>query len=107
MVTGTTVNIVGAGLLTTIGAGTTTLKWASYMVVNGIGIGMAMQLPYTALQAVLEYAPILHLNNSKLTCTSPDDVATGNGMKWSSPSKRLHRLTVASYCCLFLPAWRV
>lgn len=25
------------------------------MVINGLGIGMAQQLPYTALQAVLEY----------------------------------------------------
>lgn len=55
MVAGIMINIIGAGLLTTINIDTQSTKWASYMVVNGIGIGMAMQLPYTALQVVLEY----------------------------------------------------
>ena len=54
MIGGISINIIGACLLTSINADTTTVKWASYMVVNGTGIGMAMQLPYTALQAVLE-----------------------------------------------------
>lgn len=57
MIVGTAINILGAGLLTTIGPHTSTVKWASYMVINGVGIGMAMQLPYTALKAVLEYVP--------------------------------------------------
>lgn len=59
MVAGIIINIVGAGLLTTIDTDTRTTEWASYMAVNGIGIGMAMQLPYTALQVVLEY--VLHV----------------------------------------------
>ncbi|KAL2038880.1 hypothetical protein N7G274_008402 [Stereocaulon virgatum] len=64
MVAGIMINIIGAGLLTTIGIDTQSTKWISYMVVNGLGIGMAMQLPYTALQVVLD----------------PEDVATGNAI---------------------------
>lgn len=55
MIAGVVVTSVGAGLLTTIDTTTPTVKWAAYMVINGLGIGMAQQLPYTALQAVLEY----------------------------------------------------
>ncbi len=55
MIAGTAITIIGAGILTTIGADTSTVKWASYMVINCMGIGMAMQLPYASLQAVLEY----------------------------------------------------
>ncbi|KAI0487070.1 MFS general substrate transporter [Xylaria cf. heliscus] len=54
MILGIVINSTGAGLLTTIGVDTPTVKWAAYMVINGLGIGMAQQLPYTALQAVLE-----------------------------------------------------
>ena len=54
MIFGSMVTIVGAGLLTTIGVDTGTVRWAAYMVINGLGMGIAMQLPYTAVQAVLE-----------------------------------------------------
>ncbi len=53
MIAGTMVAIVGAGLLTTIDVDTPTVKWASYMVIKGLGTGIAQQLPYTALQVVL------------------------------------------------------
>ena len=55
MILGVVVTSIGAGLLTMIGISTPTVEWAAYMVINGLGIGMAQQLPYTALQAVLEY----------------------------------------------------
>ncbi|KAI0395153.1 MFS general substrate transporter [Xylariaceae sp. FL0594] len=54
MILGVVITSIGAGLLTTIGVSTPTVQWAAYMVVNGLGIGMAQQLPYTALQAVLD-----------------------------------------------------
>ncbi|KAI1130117.1 MFS general substrate transporter [Nemania abortiva] len=54
MIIGVVITSIGAGLLTTIGVSTPTVQWAAYMVINGLGIGMAQQLPYTALQAVLE-----------------------------------------------------
>ncbi|KAI1205122.1 major facilitator superfamily domain-containing protein [Annulohypoxylon truncatum] len=64
MIAGGIVCSVGAGLLTTVGLTTPTVKWAAYLVLTGLGLGMAAQLPYTALQAVLE----------------PGDVATGNAI---------------------------
>ncbi|KAI0383424.1 MFS general substrate transporter [Hypomontagnella monticulosa] len=64
MILGVVVTSIGAGLLTMIGISTPTVEWAAYMVINGLGIGMAQQLPYTALQAVLD----------------PIDVATGNAI---------------------------
>ncbi|KAI0411742.1 MFS multidrug transporter-like protein [Xylaria grammica] len=54
MVAGAIVAAVGSGLLTTIGLDTPTVKWAAYLAVTGIGVGMASQLPYTALQVVLD-----------------------------------------------------
>ncbi|KAK7908715.1 major facilitator superfamily domain-containing protein [Apiospora marii] len=64
MVAGVIVTSIGAGFLTTIDIDTPTPVWATFMVINGLGIGMAQQLPYAALQAVLE----------------PEDVATGNAI---------------------------
>ncbi|KAF2464463.1 efflux pump antibiotic resistance protein [Lindgomyces ingoldianus] len=64
IIAGVVVTSIGAGLLTTLDAYTPTVKWAAYMVINGLGIGMAQQLPYAALQAVLE----------------PSDVPTGNAI---------------------------
>ncbi|KAK8081415.1 MFS general substrate transporter [Apiospora saccharicola] len=64
MLAGVIVTSIGAGFLTTIDTTTPTPVWVAFMVINGLGIGMAQQLPYTALQAVLE----------------PEDVATGNAI---------------------------
>ena len=55
MILGVVITSIGAGLLTMIDYSTSTVQWAAYMVINGLGIGMAQQLPYTALQAVLEF----------------------------------------------------
>lgn len=55
MIAGGTVCSIGAGLLTTITIETPTVNWAAYLVLTGLGLGMAAQIPYTALQAVLEY----------------------------------------------------
>ena len=55
MIAGGVVCCIGAGLLTTVGVYTPTAHWATYLVITGLGLGMGMQLPYTALQAVLEY----------------------------------------------------
>lgn len=53
MILGEMVCTVGTALLTQLSDATTTVKWASYLVVTGIGMGMAMQLPYTAVQVTL------------------------------------------------------
>ena len=52
MVLSTIVGSIGTGLLSTIGLGTSTVRWASYMVITGVGIGIGVQLPYTAVQVV-------------------------------------------------------
>lgn len=53
MVLGQIICMVGSGLLTRLGINTSTAVWASFLVVAGIGIGMGMQVPYTAVQVVL------------------------------------------------------
>ncbi|KAI5861439.1 major facilitator superfamily domain-containing protein [Durotheca rogersii] len=64
MIAGSIICSIGAGLLTTVNLSTSTPKWAAYLVLTGLGLGMGGQLPYTALQAVLD----------------PEDVATGNAI---------------------------
>ncbi|KAL8811091.1 MAG: hypothetical protein Q9223_007605 [Gallowayella weberi] len=62
VVTGAIVTL-GTGLLTRITLGTPTVEWATYLAVSGFGIGLGLNLPYTALHVVL----------------SEDDVPIGNG----------------------------
>lgn len=64
MAIGTAINIVGAGLLTTVGTSTSTALSASYLVIAGAGAGIGGNQPFTALQAVL----------------SDDDLPIGNGL---------------------------
>ncbi|EPE37172.1 MFS general substrate transporter [Glarea lozoyensis ATCC 20868] len=64
MIGGTVIGSIGAGLLTTLDVDTPTANWAIYLFIFGVGAGMSLQLPYTAVQAVLD----------------PSDVATGNAI---------------------------
>ena len=57
MVLSIIIGAIGTGLLSTIGLNTTTVRWAAYMVITGLGIGVGVQLPYTAVQVVLRYLP--------------------------------------------------
>ncbi|KAF2235510.1 MFS general substrate transporter [Viridothelium virens] len=61
---GELVCITGTVLLTRLEIDTPTVQWAAYLVVVGLGMGIAMQLPYTAVQVVL----------------SPDDIPVGNAI---------------------------
>lgn len=54
MIVGITIASITAGFITQFDAYTPTVKWAALIVVHRFGLGMAQQLPYTALQAVLE-----------------------------------------------------
>lgn len=54
MVAGVVIAAVGAGFVTTIDIHTATANWAAYLVITGVGIGMSMQIPYAAVQVVLE-----------------------------------------------------
>ncbi|MCJ1422554.1 hypothetical protein MMC29_000434 [Sticta canariensis] len=53
MILGSIICIIGSGLTTQVGIDTPTVAWASFLAVTGIGIGMGMQQPYTAIQVVL------------------------------------------------------
>lgn len=52
MVLSVVVGSIGTGLLSTVGLNTDTARWAAYMVLTGIGVGIGVQLPYTAAQAI-------------------------------------------------------
>lgn len=66
MVIGVLIAIVGTTLLTRIGLETKVVQWAAYSVVTGIGLGLGIQLPYTAAQAVLRYGKMHGLDLTKL-----------------------------------------
>lgn len=44
---------VGTGLLTTLTLETSTVKWAAYQAIYGVGCGIGWQAPYIAIQTVL------------------------------------------------------
>ena len=45
---------VGSGLLTTLHTWTSTALWAVYMVLTGLGLGLGVNVPHIAIQAVME-----------------------------------------------------
>ncbi|KAJ5738157.1 MFS general substrate transporter [Penicillium malachiteum] len=61
---GQAICIVGTALLTQLHPHTPVIEWAAYLVLTGLGFGLAMQLPYTAIQVTL----------------STEDLPTGNGI---------------------------
>lgn len=54
---------VGSGLITLLSRDTPHLVWATYFLICGVGTGCAINLPYTAVSAVLDET----------------DIVTGNG----------------------------
>lgn len=54
MLAGELVMIAGSIALIHLEVDTSTMKWATFLVITGIGMGMAQQVPYTAVQVVLE-----------------------------------------------------
>ena len=53
MILGVIISVAGTALLTRLNLQTTTVQWAAYLALTGFGIGVGMQLPFTALQVVL------------------------------------------------------
>lgn len=51
---GSALSVTGAALLATFEAHTPAARWIAYQIIYGIGIGMAFQPPFIALQTVLE-----------------------------------------------------
>jgi len=52
-IVGMAIGTVGCGLLTTLHVDASTGKWIAYQIVASIGLGMAVQQTYTAVQTVL------------------------------------------------------
>ncbi|KAF2869455.1 permease of the major facilitator superfamily [Massariosphaeria phaeospora] len=50
---GTALSVIGSGLVILLDIDTTHTAWAAYFVICGIGIGAAINLPYTAVSTVL------------------------------------------------------
>lgn len=91
IVAGELVCIVGLSLLTRLSTDMSTLDWASALVVTGFGLGMAMQLPYTAVQVTL----------------TEEDVPIGNGMCSILRRQVIYDTELASsYRCFRLAARR-
>ena len=55
---GTVLAAIGAGLITTFGVDTSAGEWIGYQILNGIGTGMAFQLPLIAVQTILPLADV-------------------------------------------------
>ncbi|KAE8383845.1 major facilitator superfamily domain-containing protein [Aspergillus bertholletiae] len=64
MIVGEMICIAGTAMLTRLQVESPTVYWAASLVVHGLGMGLAMQLPYTAVNVVLH----------------EDDVPTGNAI---------------------------
>ena len=50
---GEVICVAGTVLLTKLEVESSTAYWAGALIATGLGMGMAMQLPYTAVQVVL------------------------------------------------------
>lgn len=82
MIFGEVICSIGTGLLSTISLGSSAAMWVTYLVITGLGLGIAMQLPYTAVQAVLRYTfGILSVSKHMiLIFHSEADLPVGNGV---------------------------
>ncbi|KAL8866857.1 MAG: hypothetical protein Q9174_006038 [Haloplaca sp. 1 TL-2023] len=54
MLAGAIICSIGTGLLIMLGVGSSTLVWVIFMVVAGFGDGMCTNMPYTAIQAIID-----------------------------------------------------
>lgn len=54
LITGIIIRTVGAGLISTFKASTTTGEWIGYQVLAGFGSGLSSQIPFLAIQATSE-----------------------------------------------------
>jgi hypothetical protein len=45
---------IGTGLMTRISTTTSTAEWAVFLALTGIGLGMGINAPHIAIQAVME-----------------------------------------------------
>jgi hypothetical protein len=50
---GTSIFIVGCNLLRLLGINSSTAQWVGYQIISGLGLGLAEQVPFIAVQVVL------------------------------------------------------
>ncbi|OCL09619.1 permease of the major facilitator superfamily [Glonium stellatum] len=62
--------VVGTGFLTQINTTTSTAEWAGYMILVGFGLGMGINIPHIAIQAVMETDEDIFLANGIATLFS-------------------------------------
>ncbi len=116
MVLGSILAVIGSGLLTRIALEIPTAQWAAYIVVTGVGIGLGVNLPYTALQLALRC--VLRRENSKWlistnTRASERDIPVGNCAylplcyMWRSCVAKTAPYILRSRDELFLQTWRM
>ena len=73
MVLGQVISIIGTACLTKLEVGTSTALWATFLVIAGVGHGLGLQMPFTAIQVVLKSDSTtipLDIANSFLTVTT-------------------------------------
>lgn len=67
ILTGQIICAVGTGLLTTLQINTSTVAWAAYLVLVGFGLGMGINAPHIAIQAVFELEDDVFIANGVAT----------------------------------------
>ncbi|KAF1992817.1 MFS general substrate transporter [Amniculicola lignicola CBS 123094] len=67
IMTGQIICAVGTGLLTRVSITTSTTEWAAFMALTGLGLGMGINAPHIAIQAVMETDTDVFLANGVAT----------------------------------------
>lgn len=67
ILSGLVVTVLGNGLLISLTPTTTTAAWATFMVIAGFGDGWAVNIPYIAIQAILENEEDVFIGNAIAT----------------------------------------
>ncbi|MCJ1307349.1 hypothetical protein MMC25_000995 [Agyrium rufum] len=67
MLAGQVLAALGTGLLVMLNISTTTVAWAAFMVLAGFGDGLCMNIPYIAVQSILEKETDVMVGNAIAT----------------------------------------
>lgn len=58
---------IGSGLLTTLRTDTSTALWGTYLALTGLGLGLGVNVPHIAIQAVMKTSVLSHWHDAQLT----------------------------------------
>ncbi|KAL8982245.1 MAG: hypothetical protein Q9177_005332, partial [Variospora cf. flavescens] len=58
---------IGSGLLTTLRIDTSTALWGTYLALTGLGLGLGVNVPHIAIQAVMKTSVLSHWHDAQLT----------------------------------------